>query len=232
MINDKMSLSLSKEEGIMGVSEYIKEEKEKNNLNVEEMTNIEKIKYLIKKNNGYITTNEISRHNIARDYISKLILLGQIERVARGIYIDSSIFEDEFYTFQLKYPKTIFSHFTSLYFHNLTEVLPYNYDISVINNVYKPEFKKHNVFYIKKEWEEIGITEVTDNYGFRLKVYDVERSICDIIRSKERLDIEQVKKSVREYVKSEKRDIFKLQKYAKQMNIQTQVMEFVGMYYE
>ncbi len=63
-------------------------------------------------------------------------------------------------------------------------------------------------------------------------MYDLERSICDIIRSKKRLDMEQVKKSVRRYVASSRKNILKLQKYAKAMGIYNEVMDFVGMYYE
>ncbi len=72
-----------------------------------------------------------------------------IEKVNRGVYIDNKIMEDEFYTFQLRYPNTIFSHFTALTFHDMTESIPYNYDITCVNNVFTNEFKNQNVFYIK-----------------------------------------------------------------------------------
>lgn len=158
--------------------------------------------------------------------------MGTLKRVSRGIYIDSNKLEDSFYTFKLKHPKAIFSHFTALYFHNMTEVFPNIFDITCINNVYSNDFKNYNVFYVKKEWYEIGLIKIIDNCGYEIKCYDIERCICDIIRSKDRLDFEQVKKSVRQYVKSENKNIDNLIKYSIQMGIKDEVMNFVEMYYE
>lgn len=214
------------------VSGWFDEAKEEFRSTFENFTNIEKINALIKKNNGYITSREITLNGISRQYLKKMIDDDLIEKVNRGVYIDNKIMEDEFYTFQLRYPNTIFSHFTALAFHDMTESIPYNYDITCVNNVFANEFKNQNVFYIKKEWKQIGLCEIIDKYGFKIKVYDLERSICDIIRSKKRLDMEQVKKSVRRYVTSSRKNILKLQKYAKAMGIYNEVMDFVGMYYE
>ena len=68
--------------------------------------------------------------------------------------------------------------------------------------------------------------------GNKVKVYDIERCICDIIRSKNRMDIEQVKKTIKEYVKRNDKDISKLTEYSEKMGISNQVMEMVGMYSE
>lgn len=208
---------------------YINEIKQEFNDNYDNMT---KIRILLNKNDGYITTKEIDENNIGRDYLKKMISTGEIERVSRGIYIDSNILEDSFYTLYLKHPKMVFSHFTALYFHDMTEVTPNKFDITCINNVYSNDFDNYNVFYVKDEWLNLGLEMVDDKHGFKVRCYDVERCICDIIRSKDRLDFEQVKKSVRMYVKSSNKDINKLLEYADKMGIKEKVFNFVGMYYE
>lgn len=87
----------------------------------ETLMSYEKIILIGERNNGYVTTKEITENNISREYLRILEKKGAIERVSRGIYILKNVVPDNFYIFQLRYPKTIFSHFTALYFHNMTE---------------------------------------------------------------------------------------------------------------
>lgn len=65
-----------------------------------------------------------------------------------------------------------------------------------------------------------------------MKVYDIERCICDIIRSKNRMDIEHVKYSVREYVKRKDKALTKLSLYAEKLGIKEVVMDYIDMMYE
>ena len=68
--------------------------------------------------------------------------------------------------------------------------------------------------------------------GNKVKVYDVERCICDIIRSKSRMDLELIKHSVKEYIKRKDKDLVKLSLYAEKLCIKDFVMDYVGMMYE
>jgi len=141
--------------------------------------------------------------------------------------------EDIFYTFQLKYPKTIFSRFTALYFYNLTEIYPSTFDITVNENYHTEDLNvNHNVVKCKKDNLNLGLTQIITSLGNKINIYDRERCICDIIRFKNRLDLEQVKKSVKMYVKDNNKDLNKLSEYSKKLNIYNEVMEFIGMYYE
>lgn len=206
-----------------------------NNIKIEfnnNYDNITKIRKLMNKNNGYITTKEIDENKIGRDYLKKMISTGEIERVSRGIYVDSNVLEDSFYTFYLKHPKAVFSHFTALYFHDLTEEVPYKFEITCSNNFYSNDFDNYNVFYVKYDLVDLGAIMIDDKHGFKVRCYDIERCICDIIRSKNRLDFEQVKKSVKAYVKRKDKDINKLIRYAEKLGIKKEVTNFVGMYYE
>ena len=79
---------------------------------------------------------------------------------------------------------------------------------------------------------EIGIIEVETPSGNKVRAYNKERCICDIIRSKSRMDPEQVKKTIKEYIQSKDKNIGKISDYAKRMGINKKVMKMVGIYYE
>lgn len=189
-------------------------------------SNTEKIKYLLNKNGGYLTTKELTKNHIARDYLTYLVDYGEIINVERGIYIGRKTKEDKYYTFQTRYPKTIFSHLTALYFHDLakeTEVI----EATCVNNVFAEGFKQHNIFYVKKEWYELGLIEITDKMGYNIRIYDLERTMCDLIRSIKRYDHKLINKYVKKYLALDNKNIDNLLTYADKMGIGKEVVEFL-----
>ena len=122
---------------------------------------------------------------------------------------------------------------TALYFHGLsTEKLDDVYDITVKRSYNSTHLRKHNVFYVDNDIYELGLTEIKTPMGNKVKVYDIERCICDIIRSKNRMNSEDIKHSVREYIKRKDKDLVRLSLYAEKLGIREVVMDYVGMMYE
>ena len=195
--------------------------------------NIELIQNIMKVNNGYVTSKILTDLGISREYLRIMINKNMIEKVGTGIYVDKSKMEDSFYTFSLELPNVIFSHMTALYFYGIAPKAPYNeYDISVKKKYYNYKIKEHNVFYVDEDIIDIGLTTAKTPNGNMVKSYDIERCICDIIRSINRMDIDLVKRSVKEYLKRRDKDLVKLSLYAEKMGIKNKVMDFVGMLYE
>lgn len=190
------------------------------------------IKQLMLLNNGILPANMLRPLNIDSKYLTILERNNVIERISRGIYILPDIFEDSYYTLGQKYKKVIFSHMNALYFYGLTEEFPHDYTVTVPRGYHVAEInKKCNVFYVPNDFYELGLIEAKTPSGNIVKAYDIERCICDIIKDKGRMDLEQVKKVLKKYLKMPNKNIAKLQEYARKMNINNRVMKMVG-YYE
>ena len=199
----------------------------------QDKSNIEIIEELMKKNNGYITSKELDMFGIHRMYLSIMQEKGIIEKVASGIYIDFNKVIDNYYVFGLSMPNVIFSHMTALYLHGLSTKAPNGvYDITVKRSYSSVHLRKHNVFYVDNDIYKLGLIEIETPMGNKVKAYDVERCICDIIRSKNRMDLELIKHSVREYIKRKDKDLVRLSLYAEKLGIKEVVMDYVGMMYE
>ena len=191
------------------------------------------IKQIMNTNNGMLSTRMIEPLNISRQYLSIMENNNDIEKVSRGIYLSPNAFEDSYFSFQQKYKKAIFSHMNALYFYGMTEEFPYNYTVTVPQSYHVDTVnEKCNVFYVSDDIYELGIVEIKTPNGHKVRVYDKERCICDIIRSKGRMDSEQVKKTIKQYMQSRDKDIAKLSEYSKKIGINKKVMEMVGGYYE
>lgn len=190
------------------------------------------IKQIMNTNNGMLSTRMIEPLNISRQYLSIMESNNDIEKVSRGIYLSPSAFEDSYFSFQQKYKKAIFSHMNALYFYGMTEEFPYNYTVTVPQSYHVDTVnEKCNVFYVSDDIYELGIVEIETPNGNKVRAYDKERCICDIIRSKGRMDSEQVKKTIKQYIQCKDKDIAKLSEYSKKMGINDKVMEMVGRSY-
>ena len=177
--------------------------------------------------NGYLTTKDVTENNIPRTYLTKLIKENKIERVSRGVYIKKNVLVDEFMVLQSKSKYAIYSNTTALYLHGFSNRIPIKYDITVKSG-YKGSLQKErnvNLFYTKRELLELGVINYKLNSGNIIRVYDLDKTICDIIKNKKKIDAEIFNKAIREYFYSKKKNTLKLYEYAKKMNIYNKVRD-------
>ena len=177
--------------------------------------------------NDYLTTKEVTDNNVPRTYLTKLIKKNKIERVSRGVYIKKNVLVDEFVILQSKSKYAIYSNTTALYVHGFSNRIPIRYDITVKSG-YKGSLQKEdnvNLFYTKRELLELGVINYKLDSGNIIRVYDLDKTICDIIKNKKKIDAEIFNKAIREYFYSKKKNTLKLYEYAKKMNIYNKVRD-------
>ena len=193
------------------------------------MTYYEKLNDIIRKNKGIVFSSQVDKAQIPRIYLSKLVEKGSLEKLARGIYITPETFDDEMYRLQARYSKGIFSHGTALFLHDLTDRTPINYTMTFPVGYNTPSLITENIrfFYIKKELHTMGSTNMKTPYGREINAYGLERTICDIVRSRNQLDIQIVNESIKRYAMRKDKDIPKLVEYAKLFRVQKIVRQYV-----
>lgn len=191
------------------------------------MNNEGKILKLAMNNNGYITTNIVEKNGIKRQFLGYLVKKGKLEKVARGIYILPEEAEDIYLILQNKSKKMVFSHMTALRFHNFTDRIPHIIDITVTNEYRGSLQNKENInlFRVKKEYIDLGMIWVKSPYGNKIKIYDLERSICDIIRNKKDIELELFNKAIRDYHSKTDKNQLKLMNYAQKLGIEKEVLK-------
>ena len=81
--------------------------------------------------------------------------------------------------------------------------------------------------YVKKDFLELGLTTIESPFGMKLRVYDLERTICDIVKYRKHMDKEIFTTALKRYSKLKEKDLLKLMKYAKKLNIDKKVIEYM-----
>ena len=178
---------------------------------------IKELKKFLKNNYGYITTKEFKNLGIPKTSIPELLNQNILRKVAYGIYIDSNLIEDEFYILQKRFSNIIFSYNTACYLLNLSDRLPYKIEVTTINHNNINE--DLDIHYVAKEKFDIGITEIESPYSNPIKIYNAERSICDILKNPDSVDLEVYNKIINNYFKQKNKDLSALEEYSKIFNI-------------
>ena len=178
---------------------------------------IEELLNFLKNHNGYISTKEIENLGISKMQIPNLIEDEIVRKVAHGLYIDNKLIEDEFYILQRRFSNIIFSYNTACYLLNLSDRTPYEIDVTAVkNHKIRANVKVH---YVTKDKFDIGITEITSPYGNPIKIYNAERSLCDILKNSNSVDLEVYNKIINNYFKQKQRNLITLERYAEKLGV-------------
>ena len=198
------------------------------------MQSYEEVKKFVSNHNGMITAKEFKENRIGFFFINKLMKDKVIERSDVGIYNKMDDFEDRYYILQQKYSNIIFSHNMALYFLRKTEVLPTRIDITVFSGYNVHRISKDNivVHYVKYEYLMLGAIEVVSPFGNKVRCYNLERTICDIVRNNNNgLDNEQVNKILRDAFMNKQININLLMEYAKKLRCEKKLRRLTEVLY-
>lgn len=184
---------------------------------------------LAKINNGIVTTKDVTKNNIPRIYLTKLIKDKKLFRIDRGIYSTNKINVDPLYSMQTKSKKIIFSHFTSLNIQGFHKNIDSEEQISVPQSYNAKKFINLKVFYNNKKTFNEGLIEY-EYKGQKLKIYDIERSVCDIIKDRHRFNEDKYNKFINYYFNLEHLNYNKLFKYSSSLKVSKLVHHYLSLF--
>lgn len=164
---------------------------------------------IITQKGGIVTTAQANEVGISNERLRLLVKSGDLERVNFGVYMLSDEISDKMYIAQLRRPKIIYSHETALFLHDLTDRDPISYTVTVPTGYNASRLRDDGfiVFTIKRELHEIGVTKLATMFGNSVMVYDLERTICDCLRSRNQLDIAIVTDAIKRYARRKDKNL-------------------------
>lgn len=190
---------------------------------------IEEILNMAKENNGTVTSAMVDGAGFSRGNIKYLVDNGMLEKTARGIYILPEVWEDEMYHLQNRFKRGIYSHETALFLFDLTDRTPNRYYMTFPLNYNLTKAKNENIrcMQCKPDLYELGITEAVTPGGNTVRVYNVERTLCDILRTYSHIDIQIVSEAYKRYATRKEKNIPLLSEYAKKFRVEDKVRNYL-----
>jgi len=140
----------------------------------------------------------------SRALLSKYVKEGLLERGRQGVYILPDSVHDDMYTLMLRSEKIVFFHDTALFLNGLSERTPFEHSVTIPSNSALSDtlMEECTCYYIKPELLTLGMVWKKTTFGNEVRCYDAERTICDLLRSRNRMDEETVISAIKNYAKS------------------------------
>ena len=193
------------------------------------MINNEKVKALLRSSpDGTITAEQVTAAGLHRSVLQELVRDGVIYRFGRGLYNRSDVWEDDFYLLQRRYSRGIYSHDTALYLLGYSDRTPAQYTMTFPKGYNSPSLKQEHIIVkrVVPENYSFGVIELQSPCGNPIRVYDLERTLCDILRGSGS-DVQIVGAAMKKYAVSREKDIHKLMRYAEQLRVKPKVLRYM-----
>ena len=193
------------------------------------VTQFEQLDHLFAANGGILKTAHVVSANISKPILYDYIKERGVEQAAHGVYISADAWTDAMYLLHLRCSQAVFSHETALFFHDLTDREPAQYAITVRTG-YNPSALKSDgvqVYTIKRDLHEVGVTMMKTSFGHDVPVYDMERTICDIVRSRSNVEMQTFQNALKQYAHRKDKDLRKLMHYAALLRVEKTLRQYM-----
>lgn len=178
---------------------------------------------------GMVTTAQVVTAGIPRARLSDMVKAGELVRVQRGVYCLTDAWEDEFLAAQLRFPKGTFSDGTALFLHGFTDRTPLKLSMTFARS-YRATAAREAGVEVRTCADGVlalGVTTLETPYGNQVRAYDLERTLCDLVRGQAYVDVQLLNPAMKRYVGSKARDVERLLTYARALGVEKKIRNYL-----
>lgn len=193
------------------------------------MKRYELLDKLIADHDGIVQTSQVVAEGISKPFFYDYVKEKKLEHVAHGVYASADAWIDALYLIHIRSKQAVFSHETALFLHDLTDREPEPYSITVKTG-YNPTRLKADgvqVYTVKPELHPVGCTSVPTSFGHIVPVYDMERTICDLIRSRKGIEIQTFQDAIKQYVRRKDKNLRTLMQYSAMFRVEKILRQYL-----
>ena len=184
---------------------------------------------IAKAGNGYVTAAQATAAGIPRRCLAEAVREGVLVQVDRGLYALPETWEDPFLVAQHRFSRGVFSDDTALYLHNMTDRAPFSLTMTFPRSYNKTGAKAAGVICrsCADKVLKLGLVQVKTAYGNPVRAYDLERTLCDLVRGQRVVDDQVVTPAMQAYVRRPDRDPVKLVDYARALGVERKIRTYL-----
>ena len=179
--------------------------------------------------NGYVTASQATEAGVPRRKLTEAVRKGNLVQVARGLYALPETWEDPYLVAQHRFARGVFSDDTALFLHGMTDRAPFSLTMTFPRGYNATPARGAGIICrtCADDVLDLGIMELTTQHGNVVRVYDPERTLCDLVRGQGTVDSQVVIPAMQSYVKSPKRDVQKLVGYARSLGVERKIRNYL-----
>ncbi len=180
------------------------------------------MKDLVLEDNEILTREMARNAGISKYKFYQFLKENEYEQIGHGVYASKDAWVDELLVIHGRCPQGVFSHDEAFYYHGLTDREPLVHTLTMYSgyNSHRLSADGIKVYTVKKELLNIGKIIVTNNSGNDIPMYDLERTICDLIRSRSSIEAQEFNSVLKTYVSRKDKNLNRLMEYAKLFRVE------------
>ena len=189
---------------------------------------MEKLIAAFKANSGFLKSKEIINRTQWRA-LNKLLNDNSVSKIKRGLYrLNHHNNDTSFVEVSNIVPNGVFCMFSAWFFYDLTTTIPSENHIAVMQNkkVGLPDYPPIKLYYFSETFYQLGITHINADNQL-VKIYDLEKSVCDAVRFRNKVGLDIAIEVVKNYVGRKDRNFNKLINYARQLRIEKIIQNMI-----
>lgn len=189
---------------------------------------------LFKRHNYVMTTAELNAAKFYYADIQALLEEGMIEKVKRGYYHWIQDFSgSEVSIINRLFPDAVLCMDTALFYYGYSDRNPAAWHITIDKNTSRQRTKIEYPF-VKAYRVESALVPLGETVGnmdsVKVRIYDRDRTICDVLRNMNKMDKELFNKAIQHYVADSQKNIPNLVAYAKVLRVHKRVNDLIGVW--
>lgn len=189
----------------------------------------QRIRAVLQNQNGMLFTQDLVKRGIPRSYLSILEKKGKIQRIGRGVYASANAIADDMAALQSQYKKAVFSHETALFLLDLTDRSPLFFSVTVPSGYNATALKANGVkvYFVKPGLFSLGEILSKTPGGNDVKTYSLERTVCDLVRSRNQIDVQLLHEALKRYVQRKDRNLDQLFQLARLFRVEKVLRTYI-----
>jgi hypothetical protein len=103
----------------------------------------------------------------------------------------------------------------------MTDQEPLQYTVTVKSGYNATNLREEGlkIYSIKKEFFELGTVKIKTPFGNEILIYNPERTVCDLIRSRSQIEIQVFRDAMKRYIKRKDKNLHLLMEYAQKLRV-------------
>lgn len=153
---------------------------------------------------------------------------GDLIQVRRGVYANIDQLSGNMIDINAIVPDGILCLWSAWNIHQLTTSMPQAYHVAIKRNrkVTLPSFPKMEFHHYTEAILDIGVMKMKID-GFNIRVYDVERSVCDAVKFRNKIGMDICSEILDNYLHRPNRNLSKLMTYARKLRVGTTFEQYL-----
>ena len=162
-------------------------------------------------------------------FVRKAMDVGSVVRLKNGVYATQEGLANTMVDIECIVPGGVLCLYSVWEYYGLTTQLPGSFYVAVEKHrkVVVPDFPPITLCYWDQKYYEMGIVEA-DVAGYKLHIYDMERSVCDAVRFRNKVGMDIMTEILRAYLRRKDRNIARLTEYAGKMRVGTRMTQYLN----